>query len=92
MKRKKHTPEEIVRKLRQAETLIAGGKSVEAGCKEIEVSVPTYHRWKVQYGSASLDMVKQLKELKQENERLKRLVADKELAIAIWKEVGEGKW
>ena len=92
MKRKRHTPEEIVRKLRQAESLLAGGKNLEAACKEIEVSLPTYHRWKAEYGGASMDLVRQNKELKLENERLKRLVADKELAIAIWKEVGEGKW
>jgi len=92
MKRKRHTPEEIVRKLRQAESALACGRSVEAACKEIEVSLPTYHRWKAEYGGAPMDVIRQNKELKIENERLKRLVADKELAIAIWKEVGEGKW
>ena len=90
MKRKRHTPEEIVRKLRQVETALAGGKNVETACKEIEVSIPTYHRWKAEYGGAQMDVIKQNKELKIENDRLKRLVAEKELAIAIWKEVGEG--
>ena len=92
MKRKRHSPEEIVRKLRQVETALAGGKNVETACKESEVSVPTYHRWKAEYGGAQMDVIKQNKELKIENDRLKRLVAEKELAIAIWKEVGEGKW
>jgi transposase-like protein len=92
MKKKRHKPEEIVRKLREAEALLAGGKSIEAVSREIGVSVPTYHRWKAEYGGATKDIVKQVKELKSENDRLKRLVADKELEIAIWKEVGSKKW
>nr|MBA2271248.1 transposase [Chthoniobacterales bacterium] len=50
MKKKRHTPEEIIKKLREAATLLAGGQSVEEVCKKLEVSPPTYHRWKEQYG------------------------------------------
>lgn len=92
MKKKKHKPEEIVRKLREAEALQAGGKSIEAVSRELGVSPATLHRWKAEYGGATVDVVKQNKELKVENDRLKRLVADKELEIAIWKEVGTKKW
>ena len=52
MKRKRHTPEEIIKKLREAATLLAAGQSVEEVCKKLEVSPPTYHRWKEQYGGA----------------------------------------
>jgi putative transposase len=92
MKRKRHKPEEIVRKLREAEALLSAGKSVDMACREIGVSAPTYHRWKAEYGGATKEMVKHYKELKTENDRLKKLVADKELEILIWKEVGSKKW
>ena len=91
MKKKRHKPEEIVRKLREAEALQAGGQNIEAVCRALSVSAPTYHRWKAEYGSATADVVKENKELKIQNDRLKRLVADKELEIAIWKEVGAKK-
>lgn len=92
MKKKRHKPEEIVRKLREAEALQGSGKSIEAASRALGVSVATLHRWKAEYGGATADVVKQNKELKTENDRLKRLVADKELEIAIWKEVGSKKW
>ena len=58
MKRKRHTPEEIIKKLREAATLLAGGQSVEAVCKKLEVSPPTYHRWRQEYGGAKEETVK----------------------------------
>ena len=76
MKRKRHTPEEIIKKLREAATLLAGGQNIEAVCKVLEVSPPTYHRWREQYGGAKEETVKRLKELEKENGRLKRIVAD----------------
>jgi len=92
MKRKRHTPEEIIKKLREAATLLAGGQGVEEVCRKLEVSPPTYHRWKEQYGGAREDTVKRLKELEKENARLKRLVADMALDNAMLKELAEGKW
>jgi putative transposase len=92
MKRKRHTPEEIIRKLREAAGSIAGGKSVEEAARQIGVSVPTYHRWKEQYGGADRSMVKRLKKLEQENSRLKKLVAHQALDIDMLKELAEGKW
>ena len=92
MKRKRHTPEEIIKKLREAATLLAGGQSVEAVCKKLEVSPPTYHRWRQEYGGAKEETVKRLKALEKENMRLKRLVADQALDLSILKEVAEGKW
>ena len=92
MKRQRHPPEEIIKKLREAATLLAGGQSVEAACKKLEVSVPTYHRWKEEYGGAREETVKRLKALEKENAQLKRLVANQALDLSILKEVAEGKW
>jgi len=71
---------------------LAGGQSVEEVCKKLEVSPPTYHRWKEQYGGAKEETVKRLKELEKENGRLKRIVADMALDNAMLKELAEGKW
>ena len=92
MKRKRHTPEEIIKKLRAAATQLAGGQSVEEVCKKLEVSPPTYHRWKEQYGGAREETVKRLPELEKENGRLKRIVADMALDNAMLKELAGGKW
>ena len=92
MKRERHTPEEIIKKLREAATQLAGGQSVEEVCKKLEVSPPTYHRWKEQYGGAREETVKRVKELEKENGRLKRIVADMALDNAMLKELVEGKW
>jgi putative transposase len=92
MKRKRHTPEEIIKKLREAATLLAGGQGVEDVCKKLEVSPPTYHRWRQEYGGVKEDAIKRLKELEKENARLKRLVADLSLDKAMLKELAEGKW
>jgi transposase-like protein len=92
MKRKRHTPEEIIKKLREAATQLAGGQSVEEVCKKLEVSPPTYHRWKEEYGGAREETVKRLKELEKENVRLKRIVADMALDNAMLKDLVEGKW
>jgi transposase-like protein len=90
MKRKRHTPEEIIKKLREAATLLAAGQSVEEVCKKLEVSPPTYHRWRQEYGGAKEETVKRLKELEKENARLKKLVANQALDLSILKEVAEG--
>ena len=92
MKRKKHTPEQIIRKLREAEAELANGGTAEAVCKKLEITPATYYRWQKEYGGAKLDTVKRLKELEQENQRLKKLVANQALDIAMLKELNEGKW
>jgi transposase len=81
MKRRRHTPEQIIRKLREADRLLAEGQDVPEVAKRLEVSEATYHRWRAQYGGLKADDVKRLKELETENARLKRIVADKELQI-----------
>jgi putative transposase len=92
MKRKRHTPEEIIKKLRQAGVLLAGGKNVEEVCRALGTSVATYQRWKSQYGGVKKDALKRLRELEKENARLKRAIADLTLDKAILKEIAEGKW
>lgn len=92
MKRKKHKPEQIVRKLRTAETRLAGGASVAEVCRELEVSEATYHRWRRRYGSVDEDQLKRLKALEKENARLKRIVADQAVDISILKEAAEGNF
>jgi transposase-like protein len=92
MKRKRHTPEEIIKKLREAAALLAAGQCIEEVCKKLEVSPPTYHRWRQEYGGAKEETVKRLKELEKENGRLKKLVAEQALDMAILKEVAQGKW
>lgn len=92
MRRKRHTPEQVVRKLREAETELAGGKSMEEVCKKLEVSQQTYFRWKKEYGGAKADEVKRLKELEKENQWLKAIVADLELDKRALKEALKGNY
>lgn len=91
MKRRRHTPEQIVRKLREADRMLAEGAQVPDLCKALEVSEQTYHRWRAQYGGMKADDVKRLKELERENAQLKRLVADKELENLALREISKGR-
>ncbi len=90
--KKRHSGPQIVAKLRQADVLIGQGKNVPGVCKEIEVSEQTYYRWRQKYGGMSPDMIKQLRSLQKENKRLKAVVADQALDIAILKEAAEGNF
>jgi len=92
MARRRHTPEQIVRKLREADRLLGEGASVGDVARHLGVSEGTFHRWRNQYGGMKSDDVKRLKALEAENARLKRIVADKELEIDAWKEIGRAKW
>ena len=92
MKRRRHTPEQIIRKLREADRLLAEGQEVPEVAKNLEISEATYHRWRAQYGGLKADDVKRRKELEGENTRLKHIVADKELQIEALKELGRGNW
>jgi transposase-like protein len=89
---KRHAPEEIIQKLRRAEVEIAQGATVAQACKQIEVTEHTYYRWRSEYGGLRLDQAKRLKVLEQENGRLKKLVADQALDIAILKEAASGNF
>lgn len=92
MKRKNHTPEQIVKKLGLAEARLAEGLKIDQVCKEIGVSDATYYKWRKEYGHMQLDKVKQLKQLQKENDRLKKLVADLSLDKAILKEALSGNY
>ena len=92
MKRRRHTPEQVVRKLREADRLLAEGREVPEVAKQLEISETTYHRWRAQYGGLKANHARRLKELETENARLKRIVADKELQIEALKELGKGNW
>jgi putative transposase len=87
-KGKKHTPEQIVSILRRIEQ----GEAAEAVCRSVNISEATLYRWKQQYGTLELDDVKELKTSREENARLKRLVADQALNIQVLKEVNSKKW
>lgn len=92
MKKKMHTPEQIVAKLRKVEALTAEGATVAEAAKQIGVSDQTVYRWKQQYGSMDRDELKRLKDLEKENARLKKLVADLTLDKDILKEALEGNY
>ncbi|MGO3066885.1 MAG: IS3 family transposase [Brevibacterium linens] len=89
--RKRHTPEQVVRKLGQADRMLADGRDVAAVCRELGVSEQTYYRWRNQYGGLKADDAKRLKELEKQNATLKRLLAEAELEKAALKELAGGK-
>jgi putative transposase len=89
---KKHTPEQIVRKLRAAEARLAGGATVPEVARELGISEATFHRWRNQYGGMSSSEARRLKELEKENARPKKLVAEQALDIDILKEVNRGNF
>jgi putative transposase len=92
MKRRRHTPEQVVRKLREADRMLAEGKTIPEVAKALEVSENTFHRWRAQYGGMKGNDVKRLKGLERENTQLKRIVANKELEIEGLKEIAKGNW
>ena len=92
MKRRRHTPEQIIRKLREAERMLGEGKTIPEAAKELGISEQTYHRWRNQYGGMKADDAKRLKELERENGRLKTIVADQALQCQALKEVARGNW
>jgi len=88
----RRTPEQIIRKLRQAEVLSSQGQSVEQICRELGVSDATYYKWRKDYGGMGMDQARRLKELEAENLRLKRVVADLSLDNQILKDVASGNF
>ncbi len=91
-KRARHTPEQVVRKLRKAEELAGEGKTADEIARALNVSTPTYYSWRKQYGEMSVDDAKELRRLRDENTKLKRLVVDKELENLVLRDVAEGKF
>lgn len=91
-RRKRHSPEQIVKKLRDADAMLNGGKELAAVLQALEVSEATYHRWRNQYGGMKSEEAKRLKQLEDENKRLKEIVAEKELDIRMLKHIAEGNW
>lgn len=92
MSRKRHSPDEVIRKLRQAEVWLNEGQTMAQVLQKLEVTEQTYYRWRNTYGGMKADEMKRLKELEEENRRLKRAVADLTLDNQILKEVAQGKW
>jgi putative transposase len=91
-KRRRHSPEQIIRKLTEGQKLLAGGMSVEDVCRQFGIAESTWARWLNQYGGMKADDAKRLKELEVENARLKKLLAEAELDKAILKEIAEGNF
>lgn len=91
MKRKRHGPDQIIAKLREADAMLGTGASIGQVCQRLEVSEQTFHRWRNQYGGMKAEAAKQLKELEIENRRLKKAVADLILDKQILEEVLKGK-
>jgi len=85
MARRRHTPEQTIRKLREGEKLLNEGKNIDEVCKHLEVSAPTWHRWQAQYGGMKGEDTKRLKELK-------KIVADQALDIDMLKELNRGNF
>ena len=89
---KRHSPEQIVRKLRQAESRLAAGASIPEVARGLGISEATFHRWRNQYGGMSTSEATRLKALEKENARLKKLLAEKERDIDMLKEVSRGNF
>jgi transposase-like protein len=92
MKGKKHTAEEIIKKLREAEVMISTGKTIGQVCQNLEISEQPFQRWRNQYGGMKAEEARRLKELEDENKWLKKLLAEAELDKAILKEALEGNY
>lgn len=89
-KRRRHSPEQIIKKLRDADAMLAAGKSVGEVLQTLEVSEATLSRWRTQYGGMKSEEAKRLKALEEENNRLKKIVADQALDISMLKEITKG--
>ena len=92
MTRRRHTPDQIIRKLAEGNKLLAGGTELDEVCRHLEIAESTWHRWVAQYGGMKADDAKRLKELERENARLKKLVANQALDVDMLKELAEGNF
>ena len=91
-KRKRHSPEQIIRKLDEADRRLNAGQRIEQVCQALEISEATFHRWRNQYGGMKAQEARRLKDLEQENARLKKLLAEAELDKAMLKELASGNF
>lgn len=91
-RRRRHSPEQIVRKLRDADAMLSAGKDLASVLQSLEVSESTLERWRRQYGGMKAEEAVRLKKLEEENKRLKELVAEKELDIKMLRHLTEGNW
>jgi putative transposase len=91
-KRRRHTPDQIIRKLAEGHKLLAAGKELDEVCRHLEIAESTWHRWLAQYGGMKANDAKRLKELEAENARLKKLLAEAELDKSMLKELAEGNF
>ena len=89
---RRHTPEQAIGKLRDVEVLLANGMPLEQALRQLEITAPTYHRWRQKFGLMTSDEAKRLKLLEQENQQLKAIVADQQLQIKVLKDVSSRKW
>lgn len=89
---KRHSPEQIIKKLREADGMLAADKTIGQVCQALAISEQTFHRWRNQYGGMKAEEAKRLKELELENQRLKKLLADAELDKEILKEAMKGNF
>jgi len=92
MPRKKHTPEQIIMKLREAEVALSTGRTVVETVRQIGVTEQTFYRWRNEYGGLSVDQAKRLKQIEAENSRLKRAIADLTLDNQILKDAADGNF
>ena len=92
MPMKRYKPEQIVALLRQIEVEMANGKTTAQACKEAEITIQTFYRWRKEFGGLKLDQAKRLKELERENGKLKRLVAELSLEKQVLKDIAEGNF
>ena len=91
-KKQRHTPEQVISKLREAEVKLAKGMALAQVCKDLAITEQTYYRWRKEYGGLKLDQARRLKELEKENGRRKRLLAEAELDKAILREAASGNF
>lgn len=91
-KRRRHTPDQIIRKLAEGNKLLGSGQELSEVCRHLQVAESTWHRWVAQYGGMKANDAKRLKELENENARLKKLVANQALDIDMLKEISEGNF
>jgi putative transposase len=91
-KRRRHTPDQIIRKLAEGNKLLAGGAGLDEVCRHLQIAESTWHRWLAQYGGMKASDAKRLKELEGENARLKTLLAEAELDKAMLKEIAKGEF
>jgi putative transposase len=92
MGKKKHTAEQIVTKLREADVLVAKGQTIQEACRQLAISDQTYYKWRKEYGGLQVDQAKRFKHLEQENSQLRKLVADLSMDNAILREASRKNW